>query len=470
MARKRGTVTAFKVDRKYEGVGDLINIETPLMGLATNLDDTKREPTHAFEIYAIPDLKYGWINVPKEITTNLSTLNFYIDKFPASRIVGVSGNSVRLINTETLQELYSYTFSDVTPLFATLMNNISFACMTNASTNPLKVFFWTQNTIKEYNQTGNCMAFFKGRLFIGNGKTLIFSGASIVDPTFTENPFDSANGGGYIILNYPQVTKIYYLISHEDMLYIFTDGGLYLLTVSLASNAPSTFYIVETGINLNFSRAKVFVIENQMVVLTSVGLFWLRGLNLERFDWIVADQISKLDFTNSGAGYYQGQKIITIPYREENKSLAYSIEYTQFFYLPYKTTNLIYNSKGASLDFSSSYITQLFAGTSYYPFNYLSILHDLGTDRFKYIKELKLIGRGNIKADFIYDNYGLYQSQFYASLGPDLLTFRSALGRKGHKIGLKIYTDTFDENFAFVSKITMRIHVLGPVNYFYYAR
>jgi len=466
---KKGTVTQYQVNKKYEGLGDLVQIEAPLMGLATNLDNTRREPTHAQEIFGLPDLKYGWTNIPRETTTNQLVFDFYTSNVPVDVIVGIKGSYVYLFDLKELRVIYYYIFSEVEPKTALILNDIAFACLTTGSENPLHIFFWPTNTIKQYNQNGSVLGFFKGRLFIGDGKILRFSGASITDPSFEDDPFASENGGGYLVLQHPQVSEILYLVPYEDMLYIFTDGGLFVLTVSLASNAPSTFYILDTGIRMNFKKSKPIIVFDELAVLSNLGMFWIKGLRLERFDWPIADQIGYLDFRKAGVVNYQGQKIITIPGIEGNISVGYSVEYNHFFYFPFKIINGVYNSYNTSFSFPpDDYIQILFSKEEYYPFKYTSVLHDLNQPRFKFIKDLKLNGKGHLLVDFLYDIYGLKQSEFYAQIGPDYLEFRSHIGRKGYKIGFSIYTPDNYLDFAFVSKIYMRIHLLGPINWFYY--
>jgi hypothetical protein len=465
MAKSR-TAVNIQIDRKYEGLGVLAYIESPLLGLATNLEDTKREPFHALEIFALPDLKYGWVSVPQSISTSLTSLNHNQITSPVNYLVGWSASVLYIYNLETQNIIYQRTL-DGSISAAIFMDDITVSCLVPEATNPLKVIFYTTNTLKEYTRNGNCLAFFKTRLFVGEGKILHFSGPAIIDPNFTGNPFDTSNGGGYLLLNYPQVSKICYLLPYEDMLYIFTDGGLYVLTVSLASNAPSTFYIIDTGINFDFSKAKILQIGNSIVVITNIGMFSLSGMSLERFDWIIADQLSLLDFQKAGSGYYQGQALIFIPYINENKTLGYSREYNHFFFLPFKTSNCIFTQTGKTYDFSQANLQLLFANSIYYPFSYLSVLHDYGQNRFKYIREAWINGRGNFQISYIYDNYGLYQSTFYSQIGPDLANYRKSFGRKGYKIGIQIKSDE-SGNFAFVNKVNLRLHLLGPINYFYY--
>jgi hypothetical protein len=460
---------SIQVDKKYQGLGSLLNVESPILGLATNLEDTKREPFHALELFAFPDLKYGWISIPKERFSSLPSVLHAEFMSPVNRIVGWKDNNLYVLNLDNRTVEYTTTFDD-SIITATFINKNTIACITNSSleNNPLKVIFYLSGEQKAYSKTGNCLTSFKGRLFIAEGSFLHFSSPHITDPSFAGNPFASENGGGYLVLNYPQVSQINYLLPKEDMLYIFTDFGLYALTVSLASNAPSSFYIIDTGINYNFSYAKVLQIGDLTVVLTNVGMFYLSGMNLERFDWAIADQLNLLDFPRAGCGFYQGQNFIFIPFLTRNMTLAYSIEYSQFFYLPFRIANCVFTSGGLTYDFSQSNARVLFLDTTqYYPFSYISVFHDYGLNRFKHIKEAWINGQGKFQVAFLYDVFGLYQTMFYSSVGPYLSNYRSSFGRKGYKIAVQIVSDD-SGSFAYVNKINLKIHLLGPVNYFYY--
>jgi hypothetical protein len=459
-------VVNIQADKKYQGLGNLFHVESPILGLATNLEDTKREPFHALELYALPDLRYGWVSIPKETVLSLSSLNHNQLSSPTNFLIGWQGSTLYIYDLEKQMIVYQISLDNEIN-FAIFINDATIACLVSSSANPLKVIFYKSGVQKSYNKNGTCLASFKGRLFIGDGKILHFTSASITDPAFNDDPFASANGGGYLVLNYPQVSKIYYLLPWEDMLYIFTDRGLYVLTVSLASNAPSTFYIIDTGINYDFSKAKVIQAGNRLIIVSSVGIFYLSGMNLERIDWIVADQLNNLDFVKSGCGYYQGQGFLFIPYAFQDKTLVYSFEYGQFFYLPFKVVNCVFTPNGKTYDFSQSNLRVLFAdNSSYYKFQYMSVLHDYGQNRFKYIREAWVNGQGNFQVNFLYDEYGV-QIGFYSAIGPDLSTYRSSSGRKGYRIGIQIMSDDSGA-FAFVNKINLKIHVLGPINYFYY--
>jgi hypothetical protein len=459
--------TGIYVDRKYRGLGDLFYIEGIPLGLATNLEDTKREPFHAVELFALPDLRYGWISIPKEANLSFASLNHNQLSSPVNYLIGWLDTNLYIYDLENQTILYQ-TSLDNQITSAIFINDATIACLVPSSSKPLKVIFYKSGVQKEYTFTGTCLASFKGRLFIGNGKILHFSGASITDPSFEDDPFSSTNGGGYLILNYPYVSKICYLLPWEDMLYIFTDGGVYILTVSLASNSPSTFYIIDAGINYDFSEAKILRIGDKTIVISKVGMFFMSGMNLERFDWVVSDQLPALNFTKAGCGHYQGQNFILVPYLEQEKTLVYSMEHGQFFFLPFKAINCIFTPSGKTYDFSRTNLRVLFADKSnFYKFSYTSVLHDYGQTRFKYIKEAWINGQGHFQVSFLYDIYGVWQSMYYCSLGPNILTYRSSFGRKGYKIGIQITSDESGA-FAFVNKINLKVHVLGPINYFYY--
>ncbi len=457
---------SIQADKKYQGLGNLFYVDSPILGLATNLEDTKREPFHAMELFALPDLRYGWISIPTETNLSVPSINHIQLVSPVTYLVGWKDAGLYVLDLERKEVPY-HTNLDAHISSAIFLNDVTIACMCPYLLNPLRIIFYKSNVVKSYNKKGDYLAFFKGRLFIAEGKILHFTSARITDPSFTGDPFASENGGGHLILNYPQVSKICYLLPWEDMLYIFTDGGLYVLTVSLASNSPSTFYIIDAGINYNFSNAKVLQIGDTLAVISNVGMFFLSGMSLERFDWPVADHLNMLDYMKAGSGYFQGQRLILVPYHILNQTLAYSIEYSQFFYLPYKVANCVFSPSGLTCDFSQTNMRMLFDNTNgYYPFHFTSVLHDYNQNRFKYIKEVWIDGRGDFQVDLLYDYYGI--SEKYSQTGPRLSYYRKSFGAKGYKIGLRITSSTECEPFAYVNKIRLTLHLLGNVNYLYY--
>jgi hypothetical protein len=128
--------------------------------------------------------------------------------------------------------------------------------------------------------------------------------------------------------------------------------------------------------------------------------------------------------------------------------------------------NCVFTPNGKTYDFSQVQLQQLFSNMDwFYKFQYTSVLHDYGQNRFKYIREAWINGRGNFRVSFLYDHYGIFQ--YSSAIGPDLALYRSSFGRKGYKIGIQIVSDD-SGSFAFVNKINLKIHVLGHVNYFYY--
>jgi hypothetical protein len=467
MAKGKKAVN-IQVDKKYQGLGTLFYVESPILGLATNLEDIKREPFHALELYALPDLRYGWVSIPKETYTSALSINHIQLVSPVNYLVGWENNDLYIYDLAQLTIAY-HTTLDTNISSAIFLNDVTIACICPLEQNPLKIIFYKSGVGKSYNKKGNCLAFFKGRLFIAEGKILHFTSASITDPNFDKDPFATENGGGYLILTYPQVSKICYLLPWEDMLYIFTDGGLYILTVSLASNSPSTFYIIDAGVNYDFSKAKILQIGETLIVVSNLGMFFLSGMSLERFDFQVADQLNKLDYIKAGGGFFQGQRLILIPYITYDKTLVYSIESNQFFYLPYRTANCIFSSNGFTYDFSQPKLRILFDNTSdYHPFRFTSVLHDYNQHRFKYIKEVWIDGKGDFQVNFLYDYYGL--STKYTQLGPEVSYYRRDWGKKGYKIGLQIATPQYSScnPFAYVSKVRLTLHLLGNVNYLYY--
>lgn len=90
---------------------------------------------------------------------------------------------------------------------------------------------------------GDCIVFWKGRLFIGTGKTVIFSVPN-PDPTNPSGMFSTTGGGGFIKVGISSFTRITGFSQRSDNLYIFTDGSIISLVGTTISNDPSTWYLV----------------------------------------------------------------------------------------------------------------------------------------------------------------------------------------------------------------------------------
>ncbi|MEM1672650.1 MAG: hypothetical protein QXT86_11430 [Archaeoglobaceae archaeon] len=460
--KRQKTGTALTVDRKYKGLGDAFTLEFFIKGLAPNIQEEFREIGHCVELMAFPDLKYGWTKIPKEVVTGLRFSNMNNKMSPLNRLFAWQGPLLYIYNlrneTYTVVELganirYADGIDDIT-CYAILENNTIVRIINNQV-----------NAV--YGYSGSCGEMYRGRLFIGDGKVLRFSSPAISDPNFTGDPFATANGGGWIILSYPNVTQIVDLRVINDMLYIFTDGGLFFLTSAMTSNVPSSFYLSETGLKWSFERNKILSIHKKCMVVSEMGLFELITANLERKSLVVDNLFPELDTAKSGLSYHREQNFLIIPYRNQNKSLCYSFEYDLFFNLPFKVEQAVFSTQGKAYGLVNGYFSKLFQEAIYYPFVVKTVYHNLGVDRFKFLREIQLRASARCHVYVFYDGFGVEQGAI--SMGAyygDLWSYRNPFNRKGNKISFYFAEATEDRDF-YLSLVKVKGHILGEPYYFY---
>lgn len=464
MAKKGGLKTSFQVDKKYEGLGQLFYADIPIRGLATDIQDEMREPGHCITLQAFPTLKYGWTNVRKEevmIPGNYTVNN----KFSPTNLLFYWDDTILYVYDLSAKTLkYSINFNPNKIIYAGSIDDINaFVLLGNGTT----VRISNGSVNGTYNVSGVCAEVYRGRLFIGDGKVLRFSGVNISDPTFTGDPFTSQNGGGWIAVTYPGVSKITDLRVFNDLLYVFTDNGLFFLSSSIASNLPQSFYLTDTGLRWNFDNNKILSIYKRCIVVSELGIFELITTNLERKD-IVVSQLVKLCKTDSaGVGFHEGQNILIIPRSDSTTSLCYSFEYDLFFELPFRCYYSVISPDGNTYAVVEGQgISRLFAMNTFYPLHIRTAYHSFGAEKFKHVKKIMLKSSNKCNLRVYYDGYMVeeYMTQYYG----DVFIYMSPFGRMGNKISFEIIYD--DPNMPFwVNKIMLEGHLLKDLDWMYIA-
>lgn len=461
--KKTGAGAVISVDRKYEGLGQAFTLEFFLRGLATNVQEELREIGHCVELIAFPDLKYGWVKIPGDTNLGLSFERINNRISPIKKMFGWQGNTLFIY--DMIEKTYKQISFDSNIVFADAINDIvSYAILSVG-----KIVRIVNDQIdREYNYSGTVGEVYRGRLFIASGRTLYFSSPQIADPSFTSDPFTSENGGGWIVLTYPHVSKIVDLRVLNDMLYIFTDNGLYFLSSAMTSNLPSSFYLSETGLRWSFENCKILTIYKRCMVVSPMGLYELVGMNLEKKSLLVDDLFPQLNTQRAGLHYYKEQNFLVIPYVGIEKSLCYSFEYDLFFHLPFKVIDGIFSVNQKSFGLTDGQLREYYSDLSFYhDFVAKTVYHNLGVDKFKYLREIQIRASKRCRVYVFYDGYALEQgsvsmSQFYG----DLWFYRNPFNRKGNKIAFYFTENTTDQDF-YLSLIRAKGHVLGDLNYFY---
>ena len=463
---------SIKIDKKYTGLGTSFETMIYFKGVATNLQKEMRDIGHCLYIYGLPNLKYGWSNIPKETALGLGNWNYINKSSPRDKILLWSGDTVKYFDVSNKQIKGSVSFSGVYVRFADFIDDATaYACLENDTTARIFVGIDGSLTIdRTYSANGYCGELYRGRLFLGDGKVLRFSNVKISDHSYTDDVFATANDGGWIIITDPQVSKIVDLRVINDLLYIFTDGGLFFLSASITSASASGFYLTYSGLRWNFDKNKILTLYKRAFVISNLGIYELITANMERKDLIIADQLSILDTSKAGLSYYYDQNLLIIPYKNQDTSLVYSFEYDLYSFLPKAYCNALYTSNATNISYNAvlNDINYMYSSTTdWYPLNIKSVYHDYGTNQYKYIREIQIEASHPLNLKLWFDGKGADWSGYMLTQQALILNYyRRPFGAKGYLVALEVNSSGINEQ-VWLGKIRLKGHLLGEVNYFY---
>lgn len=141
---------------------------------------------------------------------------------------------------------------------------------------------WTGSTWNTLNvsQTGQCLAVYAGRVWIGNGQEVVYTAPD------TYNDFLTADYAGAFKVTDPSMNgPIIALRATQNWLYIIGSGMVALNNVQVQNVAGSsalstTFFVtpVSSSIGITTDRASI-VLDNILFLVTNTGLWGYRGLN-----------------------------------------------------------------------------------------------------------------------------------------------------------------------------------------------
>jgi len=284
--------------------------------------------------------------------------------------------------------------------------------------------------------------------------------------------FLSTEGGGYILITHPTVSWISWLYVINDMLYVFTDGNLFILSASIASNIPSSFYLLDTGISMPFANSTLMVIRDLIFLVDKTGIYRLKTNTLERIDNLVADQVPLLDHFKAGTFSFEDKNCLAIPYRNDDLTLCYCIEYDVWFQLPFRAIKSFTSSNNENCSLvgypypgqtGTVALHVMFNQTSCYPMTVRLCPFDLGIKRYKYIREIL------VKTNRSYPvKIGLDDQYFMEDLVQycgDLVGYKPTLQKKGIYLWLEFSEDS--EALVYIHFIKLKLTLLGEINYFY---
>jgi hypothetical protein len=284
--------------------------------------------------------------------------------------------------------------------------------------------------------------------------------------------FLSTEGGGYLLITHPTVNRISWLYVINDLLYIFTDGNLFILSVSIASNIPSSFYLLDSGILLPFSNSSLVVIRDMIFLVDKTGIYKFKTNTLERIDNLVADQVSQLDHFKAGAFFFEDKSCLAIPYRYQDLTLCYCIEYDVWFQLPYRAIRSFVNTNEEPCSLvgypypgqtGTVALHVMFSQTTYYPLKVKLCPTDFKVKRYKYMREILV--KTNLACQMKVGFDDQYIVEMLAQYYGDLVGYKPTLQKKGVYFWLEFSEDS--EVFMYIHFIKLKLTLLGEINYFY---
>lgn len=154
---------------------------------------------------------------------------------------------------------------------------------------------WTNNvwTVLQAGQTGQCLAVYAGRVWIGNGQEVVYTAPD------TYNDFNTADYAGAFKVTDPSMNgPIIALRATQNWLYLIGSGMVALNNVQVQNVAGSsalstTFFItpVSSSVGIVTDRATI-VLDNILFLVTNTGLWAYRGLNGQNIAQNMGDNFS----------------------------------------------------------------------------------------------------------------------------------------------------------------------------------
>ncbi len=255
----------------------------------------------------------------------------------------------------------------------------------------------TVRNLSGRNVKGDAICYWKGRIFIGKDRTIAFS---VPNPDYTNvnNPFDTANGAGYITINIGSFSKILALIPKEDSIYIITDNNIIGLLGTTISNDPTQWYLTEILSGYGISGVRKYTkYEHTIYCHTNKGMLSLVATAPDSID----DAISNITVSVDDVSYFVYKNIpyvtcISNSYMNPDVKTVYcyNLLFKKWFTIPVEAKVL--SSFGAdSYIASGSKIKKLFGGSTYLPVKVKTKTFFNTSNIYFNLRRIYLYGRGN---------------------------------------------------------------------------
>jgi len=420
--RKEGIKKPKTISKEFE-----ISL-APWEGMVTSQDPFTIPDNASLWIEGLPKLTGAIEGVPKPLTKythNATILDYFSFPLADSYHCLLDGTSLYFLNKN---------FVPVTS-FSTSASKCDYGLQGSSAVWVVSgSFLITFDGTNVYNLSGrnvfgDAICYWKGRIFIGNNRTINFT---VPDPDYTNvnNPFSTANGAGFITINIGSFSKIRALVPKEDSIYIFTDNNILVLLGTTISNDPTQWYLTEvvSGHGLTGIR-KLVKYEHTIYYHSNIGIMSIIATAPEKID----DAITNLTGSISGITYfvYNGIPYIAVTAQSYNNPSSnavycYNLLFGKWFALPTDVENIstcqniTYGAKGTD-------IVQFFSSGYYYPvkiktktfFNLEQLYYNLRTiylyGRGSNVIDCTVYDETSHQVNFTYQQSGLVSNTFLFS-------------------------------------------------------
>jgi hypothetical protein len=268
--------------------------------------------------------------------------------------------------------------------------------------------------LENYGIDGDAICYWKGRVFIGKDRTLIFSVPN-PDYTGTTNPFNTANGAGYISINIGSFNKILALIPKEDSIYILTDNNIIALLGTTISNDPTQWYLTEIVSSFGITGVGRWVkYEHTIYYHSPFGIISLVATAPEKIDdaitpvTAISDSIRDISyFVYEGIPYIAVvAKRYGITNSTDNVIYCYNLLTKRWYVIPENcvTMTTLGNTSYVAV---GNEVKKMFQSSNYMKIKVLSKIFFNDANIYYNLRRVYLYGRGNSEIDLsIIGDYG----------------------------------------------------------------
>jgi len=298
--------TTKKKSKKEQSIAKSFEIDVqPWSGIITSQDAYTIPEDTAVWLSGLPKLTGAIENVPDAddvYTHTANIVDFFTFKLGDTQYFCILDGANLTIYSSSFVFLATY---------ATNVTKVEYAIQENSAiwiTSPTFLITFNGSNITDLTDKGikgKAICYWKGRIFIGNGRVITFSVPN-PDRTGAVNPFDTAQGSGAITLTVSNFYEILSLIPKEDSIYIFTDRSIVSLIGTTISNDPMSWYITEIVKDVGITGVRNYVVNEHTIYFHSpFGIYEITATSPQKID----DAITDLTKDISGICYFSYRQV-----------------------------------------------------------------------------------------------------------------------------------------------------------------